>query len=92
MAINTYTGKHYKGENYKNIMYDDLKPKIDFEKKLKELKEVLKNSRKEVLDLIKNYNEAKKDAGRFAEHIKKLHDRINENDLQDDFSDLEMPE
>ncbi len=76
-------------------MFEDLKyqpSRKTLEKAIKEFRELLKDSRDEIDILKQNYDEVKQDAGKFAEHIKNLHDRINENDLQDDFADLEVPE
>ena len=81
-------------------MYEDiLEPsKQDLKDKLKEFQEVLKQSRDYIndrhieIDVLKNfYHDAFEDAKRFSKHIKNLHERIIEKDLQDDFSDLEVP-
>ncbi len=78
-------------------MYDDLKPKKDFEKKLKELKEVLRESRNYINDqqnenatLKKNFNEAFNDAKRYAQKISEIHKRISDENLENVFEDLDL--
>lgn len=76
-------------------MYDDLKyqpSRKSLEKSIKEFRDLLKESRDEIDILKQNYDEVKKDAGRFARCIKDLTDRIVEQDLIDEFSDIEMPD
>ena len=83
-------------------MFEDLKPEItkeDLKDKIKEMKIVLKKSRDFVIDqqkqidtLKNDFDEVKTDAGRFAKHIKDLHDRIVNEGIENIFQDLEVPE
>ncbi len=83
-------------------MYEDLEPRIsrdDLKAKIDELTEVIKESRDYINDqqnendtLKKLYNETYNDAARFTKHITDLYKIIQENDLDDLFKDLEVPE
>lgn len=83
-------------------MFEDLKPQPTREKlkdTIKEFRELLKESKKYITqqqqnfdDLKSDYNEVKQDCRKFAGHIKNLHDKIREENLEDLFEDLEVPE
>jgi len=83
-------------------MFDDLTGAIcpaDLEQEIKNIKEVLKDTRdimrnlKTENDILKrNFAEAYTDAQGFSEHIKELHERINDEGLENMFDDLEIPE
>jgi len=81
-------------------MFEDLEPtksKEDLKNKISEIQEILKECRDEILDnrntidVLKNqFNQSFQDAKRFAQKIAEIYQRINENDLHDDFSDLDI--
>jgi chromosome segregation ATPase len=73
-------------------MFDDLtennQPREDFKDKIEELSDILKESRDSIRELQNDYDEVKQDAGRFARHIKAIHDRIKDEGLENIFQDL----
>ena len=81
-------------------MYEDLThnpSKETLKEKIKELQDTLIETKDWMLDkqnecdVLKNlYNDAFNDSKRFAQKISEIYQRINENDLQDDFSDLDI--
>ena len=80
-------------KNEKNISKEKLKDTIkDFRELLKDSKKYIKQQQDQYDELKNDYDEVKQDAGRFARYIKKIQDRIIENDLHDDFSDIPVPE
>ena len=80
-------------EDLTRITRQDLKDKItELAEILKDTRDYINNQQNEIDVLKHHFSDSFRDAKRFSEHIKNLHDRIMENDLIDDFSDLEMPE
>ena len=83
-------------------MFEDLQPQPTREKlknTIKEFKNLLKESKIFILDQQQNfddlksdYDEVKTDARKFAGHIKNLHDKIREENLEDLFEDLGIDE
>ena len=80
-------------------MYEDiLEPsKQDLKDKLKEIQEVLKESRDYIndqqieIDVLKHhFAESFQDAKRYAHKIAEIYQRINENVLHGDFADLDI--
>lgn len=84
-------------------MFEDLtEPQItkeDLKAKIKELQEVLKESRDFVIDqqntidtLKHQFSESFQDAKKYAQHIKELHDRIQDEGLEQIFQDIPIPD